>query len=127
MSNARFDVARYLAVAGDVDTAELGGAPERYRRGLRDYLGRGILPEGALLAVLEGDLASALHRAGPGRELETIELSRWVERELPPACHGCRDQVQLWVVYVRRARGRALLAAMEGSRDAQHAPSKAAP
>lgn len=127
MNAKRFDVSRYLAVAGNVDTAELGTAPERYQRALRDYLGRGVLPEGALRAVLEGDLVLAIRHAGNGSELETIELHRWVERELPAACHGCRDQVQLWVVFVRRARGRALLAAMEGPIDASHAPPEAAP
>jgi hypothetical protein len=115
MSPARFDIARYLAVAGDVDTAELGAVPERYRRALRDYLGRGVLPEGALRAVLEGELALGVHRTAPADVPELIELHRWIETYLPASCHGCRDQVQLWIVYVRRARGRAMLAAMDGA------------
>lgn len=125
MNTARFDVARYLSVAGDVDTAELGAVPERYRRALRDYLGRGVLPETGLRSLLEGDpLAVRFFR---GDLSGFAELAEWIRSMLPAACWGSEAQVQLWVIYVRRARGRALLAAMEGSPPDADATSEAAP
>jgi hypothetical protein len=103
------------------------GLPARYARAMRAYLERGDLPEAEreLRLVLEGNVAAAL--SGPGVwTLAVCRLSRWIDNQLPPCAHGNRDQVQLWIVYVRRARGRAMLAAMEGSPDAD-APSEAAP
>lgn len=125
MSAARFDVGRYLAVAGDADTADLGPLPERYQRAMRDYLGRGILPEAPLRRLLEGDATAVrlFKEDLPG----FAALAEWVASMLPAACWGSESQVQLWVVYVRRARGRALLASMEGPRLDGHATPKAAP
>lgn len=125
MSGKRFDVARYLATAGDADTAELGALPERYRSEMRNYLGRGILPGAPLRSLLEGDpLAARLFADDlPG----FAALVDWVGSMLPAACWGSESQVGLWIVYVRRARGRALLASMEGPTNAQDAAPKAAP
>jgi hypothetical protein len=122
---ARFDVGRYLAAAGDVDTADLGALPARYQPAMRDYLGRGILPAAPLRRLLEGDALAVRLFADdlPG----FAELGAWVATMLPAACWGSPDQVQLWVVYVRRARGRVMLAAFdEESRD-DDAATEAAP
>jgi hypothetical protein len=103
-----------LGVAGAVP---IDSAPARHRAALRAYLAQGVLPEGALQAVLEGDLGAAIQageRHGQ-RVSATMALWTWVQAQLPACCHGNRDQVQLWLVYLRRARGRALLAAMEAS------------
>jgi hypothetical protein len=125
MNAKRFDVARYLATAGDADTAELGALPERYRAEMRGYLGRGVLPAAPLRRLLEGDpLAVRLFADDlPG----FAALVEWIASMLPAACWGSEAQVGLWTLYVRRARGRALLASMEGPTDAHDAPSEAAP
>jgi hypothetical protein len=102
-----------LAVAGSVPIDTL---PAQYREGMRRYLVDGVLPECELRELLEGALAAAIHhteRRPHARISETMRAARWIEEHLPACAHGNRDQVQLWVVYVRRARGRALLATFE--------------
>ncbi len=93
-----------------VDRVPLAWLPAQYRQAMRDYLGQGILPEAHVQQLLEGNVSAVLGFAAdlPG----LLELVTWVQRWLPPQAWGSRDQVQLWVVYVRRARGRALLAGM---------------
>jgi hypothetical protein len=108
MSPARFDVTRFLAGVGSLD---FGPVPERYRQAMRDYLGQGVLPGEPLRLLLEGDVGaiSRFRDDLPG----LADLADWMDAALPAACWGSRDQVQLWVVYVRRARGRALLATFD--------------
>lgn len=97
-----------LEVAAAVSYERL---PATYRAPMRRYLGEGDLPAAPLRAVLEGNLsvAIALDRAST---LALCQVAEWLDRETPASCHGNRDQVQLWHIYVRRARGRAMLAAM---------------
>jgi hypothetical protein len=102
-----------LAVAGSVGMDTL---PAQYREPMRLYLAEGVLPECELRELLEGALACAIHRndARPGQRpvSDVLLAARWIEQQLPACAHGNRDQVGLWTVYVRRARGRALLAAL---------------
>ena len=110
---------------GLVDRLPIDELPARYRAPLRAYVEHGILPAGTLRLLLEGDLASAVDRAPPAALLDTCAVSRWLREHLPASCHGCRDQVQLWIVYVRRARGRALLASFDGGHDGDATPEAA--
>lgn len=113
-----------------VERMPLDRLPHRYRDAMRRYLGEGVLPESELRLLLEGDPAAAGHRAAPrrggGRLSEIWLAQRWLDEHLPPCCWGNRDQVQLWIVYVRRARGRAMLAAFEEGNDGD-ASAEAAP
>ncbi len=97
----RFDVARFLAFNGYAEALDLDGVPERYRRAMREYL-RGTLPEVPLRSLLEGRLAAVrLFRDDlPG----LVTLVAWLHDELPSACWGSPDQVQIWVAWARRAR-----------------------
>jgi hypothetical protein len=110
---------------GLVDRLPIDELPARYRAPLRAYLEHGIVPEAPLRMLLEGDLGSAIDRAPPAGLLDVCAVSRWLREHLPASCHGCRDQVQLWIVYVRRARGRALLASFDGGHDGDAAPEAA--
>lgn len=99
-----------LAVAGSVPLDTL---PAQYREPMRRYLAEGVLPECELWELLEGALGAAIHkteRQPHARVSDTMRACRWIEEHLPACARGNRDQVQLWCVYVRRARGRALLA-----------------
>lgn len=99
-----------LAVAGSVPIDTL---PAQYREPMRRYLAEGVQPECELRELLEGALGAAIHhvdRRPHASLLEAMQAARWIEEHLPPCAHGNRDQVQLWCVYLRRARGRALLA-----------------
>lgn len=100
-----------LAVAGSVSMDAL---PAQYREAMRLYLAEGVLPECELRELLEGALAGAIHHADRSPASRTVSdvlaAARWIEQQLPACAHGNRDQVGLWAVYVRRARGRALLA-----------------
>ena len=107
-------VGSILEVAGRVPLAWLV-AP--HRAAMRANLERGVMPERELRSLLEGDLATALRHPDASAVETVLRVSEWIDRHLPACCHGCRDQVQLWVVYVRRARGRVLLAAFEEGRD----------
>jgi hypothetical protein len=110
MTAARIDVRRVL------DHVDLTALPAAYRMPMRCYLGRGDLPEGALRQVLEGNVGAALALVqGDAASLDVCRLSSWVLASLPAACHGSRDQVALFIMYLRRARGRALLATMKES------------
>ena len=96
------------------DRLPLGELPGIFRAPMRLYLSLGVLPDRALRSLLEGDFPSALHFTGV-EALEVCVAARWIEAHLPAYAHGNRDQVQLFIVYVRRARGRELLASMEGA------------
>lgn len=100
-----------LAVAGSVPIDTL---PAQYREPMRQYLAHGVLPDCELRELLEGALSAAIHTAErvPGRATcsDVLLASRWIDQHLPACAHGHRDQVGLWAVYVRRARGRELLA-----------------
>lgn len=100
-----------------VDGVPIDRLPHRYQSEMRRYLAEGVLPESELRLLLEGELAAAGHRCPPprggGSMLTAWQAQCWLDEHLPPQCWGNRDQVQLWVVYVRRARGRAMLAAFE--------------
>jgi len=98
-----------VAVLDVVERAPIAWLPEPYREPMRLYLGRGVLPGAPLRQLLEHDVARAMPRDETAM-LEPLRAFRWIVEHLPPECHGCRDQVQLWVVYVRRARGREMLA-----------------
>lgn len=97
-----------LSVAGGVPIAQL---PGRWQDAVRQYLTHGILPERRLRLLLEGNIAAVRAFADdlPG----LLALVTWIEDHLPAACWGSPTQVQIWLVYVRRARGRALLAAFD--------------
>jgi hypothetical protein len=89
--------------------------PAQYREPMRRYLLDGAQPECELFELLEGALASAMHHAerqAHARISDVMRAARWIEEHLPACAHGNRDQVGLWMVYVRRARGRAMLASM---------------
>jgi hypothetical protein len=101
------DTGGILTVA---DRMPIGDLPAGYQRPMRQYLRDGVLPEGELREVLEG----AFRGSG---SLDVCLAHRWVQAHLPACAHGNRDQVQLWCVYVRRARGRAMLAAMDAEMD----------
>lgn len=88
------------------DRMPIGELPAAMQAPMRRYLRDGVMPEAQLRQVLEGSFC--------GGSLEVCLAHRWVHAHLPAFAHGNRDQVQLFVVYVRRARGRALLAAMGG-------------
>lgn len=107
-----------------VDRVPLAWLPAQYQKPMRDYLGQGILPEPHVQQLLEGSISAVL---GFGHDLfGLLELATWVQRWLPPEAWGSRDQVQLWVVYVRRARGRALLSTFDdGGSDGQDASAAA--
>lgn len=97
-----------LDVVGRVPLAWL---PDAYRDQMRAYLGDGVVPSGPLRALLEHDVGAAMPASlDAGVMIERLSVYRWIVEYLPASCHGCRDQVQLWVVYLRRARGRAMLA-----------------
>jgi len=97
-----------------VNRVPLPWLPELYREPMRRYLAEGVLPSGPLRQLLEHDVGPAMPASlDPTVMIERLAVYRWVVEYLPASAHGCRDQVQLWVVYVRRARGRALLAAMD--------------
>jgi hypothetical protein len=104
-----------LGVLDVVHTVRLDWLPERWRATMRAYLEHGALPEPRIVEVLEGKSL----RFDPGMSVaelhELAAVAAWIEAHLPRQCWGSRDQVQLWIVYLRRARGRALLASMEGS------------
>lgn len=100
---------------GLADRLPIGELPAAFRMPMRCYLGRGDLADGALRRVLEGDVGAALAMVDAAALMAVCRLSTWVLTHLPAYAHGGRDQVQLFIVYVRRARGRALLAAMEGA------------
>ena len=87
------------------------GLPAAYRTPLRRYIREGVLPAPPVRAVLEGKLpvAIALDR---GATMDLCKLAEWVEQSAPASCHGSRAQVQLWMVYMRRARGQQLLASL---------------
>jgi hypothetical protein len=110
---------------GLVDRLPIDELPAGYRAPLRAYIEHGVMPDGPLRMLLEGDLAGAVHRARRASVLDVCAVSRWLAEHLPASCHGCRDQVQLWIVYVRRARGRALLASFDGGHDGDAAPEAA--
>lgn len=116
-----------MEMAAAVSYAGLAAA---YQAPMRRYICQGVLPEGPLRALLEGDLATAIQLAERrGQRISAMmQVWRWVQQHLPAAAHGNRDQVQLWVVYVRRERGRALLALfdMKGENDGS-AAAEAAP
>jgi hypothetical protein len=108
---------------GVVEKAPIAWLPERYRAPMRAYLGQGVAPAAPLRQLLEHDVAGAMPASLDGAAmLERLQVFRWINDHLPAACYGCRDQVNLWIVYVRRARGRALLAMMERSADADATP-----
>jgi len=88
--------------------------PTRYRAAMMGYLEQGILPaEGdAMRQLLEGQHVGIYHSTPVDELYDLAALAAWLDAHLPPQCWGNRDQVQLWIVYVRRARGRALLAEM---------------
>ena len=96
-----------------VERMPLDHLPERYREPMRDYLGQGVLPEAPLRLLLEGNVAAIPlfrdDRAG------LFAVADWLAEHLTACSWGSRDQVQLWCVYVRRARGRAMLALMEST------------
>lgn len=97
-----------------VDHVPLPWLPELFREPMRRYLADGVLPGAPLRQLLEHDVAAALPATldAPAM-LVRLAAFRWINEHLPASCYGCRDQVNLWIVYVRRARGRALLASME--------------
>jgi hypothetical protein len=103
-----------LGVLDVVHTVPLEWLPEPQRAPMRAYLEHGTLPDPRVVEVLEGKSL----RFEPGMSVpelhELAAVAAWIEAHLPRQCWGSRDQVQLWVVYLRRARGRALLASMEG-------------
>jgi hypothetical protein len=99
------------------DRLPIGELPVEYQAPMRRYVVLGVEPTGALLAMLEGGLSAALARMPPESMLGACLAARWVEQHLPAYAHGSRDQVQLFLVYVRRARGRMLLAAMDATLD----------
>ncbi len=110
-----------------VDRAPLPWLPERFREAMRDYLGQGILPGAALRALLEGAGVRFCMAMDPDELHALAGAQAWLEAHLPRQCWGSRDQVQLWIVYLRRARGRALLAAMEATANAEDAAATPAP
>jgi hypothetical protein len=96
-----------------VERVPIAWLPEAYREPMRLYLGQGVLPTGALRQLLEHDVGGAMPAAlDAPTMLERLAVFRWIGEYLPASACGCRDQVQLWIVYVRRARGRALLATL---------------
>lgn len=98
-----------LEVAGRMP---LGHLPDRFQEPMRAYLERGELTDPELRLLLEDDVGAAGHCC-QGCLPDLWLAFSWIRDELPAACWGNRDQVQLWMVYVRRARGRALLAAFD--------------
>jgi len=95
-----------LDVAARVPLAWL---PERWRPALRAYLEHGEMPPPSVRQLLEGS-GVRLDPSMTVPELhELAAVAAWIEAHLPAQCWGSRDQCQLWIVYLRRARGRALL------------------
>lgn len=97
-----------------VNRVPLTWLPEAYREPMRRYLADGVLPGAPLRQLLEHDVGAAMPASADALVMiERLAVFRWINEYLPASAYGCRDQVQLWIVYVRRARGRALLASME--------------
>lgn len=98
-----------LTLADDLPIDDL---PPAYRAAMRVYLALGVSPTGELRHLLEGDTASALHEAGRPRLLDVGHAACWIRAHLPAYAHGNPAQVGLFLTYVRRARGRAMLTAI---------------
>ena len=92
------------------DRVPLDDLPPAYRAGVRLYLMLGVTPTGELRHLLEGDIVMAMHVAPHTRLLEVSEAACWIRAHLPAYAHGNPSQVGLFLTYVRRARGRAMLA-----------------
>lgn len=101
------------AILEVAERVALDRLPERFRGPMRAYLEQGELSDPELRMLLEKDVGSAWQAQAIGDLLELGQTMAWIDDELPDECWGNRDQVQLWIVFVRRARGRALLASFE--------------
>jgi hypothetical protein len=97
----RFDVARFLAANEFWAAVDFERVPARYRQAARDYLRHGIVPDGPLRLLLEGDVSCV--QAFRHDLLGLSALADWLH-ELPASCWGNRDQVQCWSTFVSTRR-----------------------
>jgi len=91
------------------DRLPIGELPAGYRDAMRLYVALGVRPGGVLELLLDGAAAGASLCEG-----EAADAARWIQLHLPAYAHGSPVQTGLFVVYVRRARGRAVLLASMG-------------
>jgi hypothetical protein len=115
----RFDVRRFLATHEFWAAVDFERVPERYRQAARDYLRHGVVPDGPLRLLLEGDLACVLGFRDdlPG----LMSLADWLH-ELPASCWGNPDQVQVWAAHVSTRRTTlAALAEIDAREKPEHA------
>ena len=95
-------VAEFLACHRYGETVSLERVPARYVEQLGAYLTAGVLPERRLRMLLSGELAAV--RLFHAEMADLGRLVAWLYDDLPCACWGSPDQVQIWVTFVRRAR-----------------------
>lgn len=98
------DVAEFLASHRYGETVSLQRVPGRYSKQVIAYLREGVLPERRLLMLLSGELAAVRLFRGEEQLQDLARLVAWLYDDLPCACWGSPDQVQIWVAFVRRAR-----------------------
>jgi len=83
----------------DVDYSSL---PNHMQEGASDYVSKGSLPGGFLMAVLSNDLVGAFGQADIINTHAMRDWAAWLHNEAPSECWGSREKVYAWGV-ARRA------------------------
>lgn len=61
------------------------------------YFENGIPPGSFTIALLEGNLYSAINKADHNSFVEFAEWARWIQWNLPVDCFGSKEKVQDWI------------------------------
>jgi len=80
--------------------------PRQPKRGIDDYVDRGVPTGDFLYAVLSNDLFGAFGKADQYNQAALCDVCRYVHDYTPAACHGSPERVAAWLASHRESPDR---------------------